>query len=144
MKIHHFTLPASDPAHVAAVLAELTGGRAVPLPHGQDSFLVADPQDPGTALEIWPRTTRSDVDGTLKYDGDDGPDRWPHHGYVSIELEADAILAVFEREGWPATLETFGPFPLVRGWIEGKTCIELVSPSQRDTYVNFFRGMLSQ
>lgn len=146
MKIHHATMPATKPAHVAGVLAELTGGRVVPLPHIEQAFLVVDPKDPGTAIEIWPRTARADVGSPhIVHDGDEGPERWPHHAYVSVDLDSDAILAIFEREGWPATIDHVGPpgsgFHLVRGWIEGRTCMELASPAQRDEYVSFFSSM---
>lgn len=145
MKIHHATVPATDPAHVAGVLAELTGGRVVPVPHIEQAFLVVDPDDPGTALEIWPRRARADV-GTphVVMDGDEGPARWPHHALISVERGTDEILAVFEREGWPAAVDHVGPpgsgFHLVRGWIEGRSVIELASPAHREEYVSFFQA----
>ena len=33
MRIHHFTVPAREPARVAAVLAEILGARVLSLPH---------------------------------------------------------------------------------------------------------------
>lgn len=57
MKIHHFTVPAADPARVASVLAELLGACAVPLPHSSGSFIVHD--GAGTAIEVWPASLRA-------------------------------------------------------------------------------------
>ena len=151
MKIHHFTIPARDPARVAGVLAELLGAKIIPNPHPQGSLIVYAGDQDGTAIEVWPAATRGDVgqheigprpDLTL-------PEAWPHHAYVSSDAcTAEQILAVFAREGWKADKVTNGPphasFSLVRGWIENQITIEIVDREMREQYERFFRVMLNR
>lgn len=143
MRIHHFTVPAREPARVAAVLAELLGARVVPLPHPEGTLLVTDAD--GTAIEVWPAATR--VDGSERALALRPelplPDAWPHHAYVTSDAcDSDQILAVFAREGWWAEKVRNGSpqagFSLVRGRIENHTQIELGGSDMRREYEHFF------
>ena len=58
MQIHHVTLPAHDPKHVAAVLAELTDAVSVPMPHPEGAWMIVDRDSPHTLLEVWPAAAR--------------------------------------------------------------------------------------
>lgn len=143
MRIHHFTIPAREPARVAAVLAELLGARVVPLPHPEGTLLVTDAD--GTAIEVWPAATRVDEEAhqlALRPELP-LPDAWPHHAYVTSEAcDSEQILAVFAREGWFAEKARNGSpeagFSLVRGRIENMTQIELGGSDMRAEYEQFF------
>lgn len=148
MNIHHFTLPARDPERVARVLAELTGGTVAPMPHPQGAWIVADPDEPSTLLEVWPSGMRCEVGSSHVVDTDDpGPSHWPHHAYVSVPTDVDAIKAVLDREGWTYEVARNGApngpgFELIRAWIEGHACIEFASPAQLAQYQTFLRGYM--
>ena len=154
MKIDHVTVPAHDPARVAAVLAELLGGRVVPLPHPRGTLLVYAGDSDGTALEVWPAKLRipAHVEGfakDLELRDLPLPEAWPHHAYISTDAsDAARILAVFAREGWAAELVRNGPpgagFSLVRGAIENQTQIELVGSEMRAEYERFFAQVVAQ
>ncbi|MBK7401159.1 MAG: hypothetical protein IPJ34_34125 [Myxococcales bacterium] len=147
MRIHHFTLPAREPERVARVLAELLGARVIPLPHPTGNLLVYAGDEDGSAIEVWPATTRGAVG-----DHDPGPsdlplpEAWPHHGYVTSDRStSEQILAAFAREGWRADRVRNGPpngpgFSLVRGWLENQTCIEIGAADMRAEYEAFFRA----
>lgn len=149
MRIHHFSIPAYDPGKVAAVLAELLGGRVVPLPHPEGNLLVYAGDSDGSAIEVWPAATRVSADERdlalrpeLPF-----PEAWPHHSYVTTNAcDADTILAVFAREGWWAEKVQNGPpnvgFGLVRGKIENHTGIELGGTEMREEYERFFQRVL--
>jgi len=143
MKIHHFTIPARDPAHVAHVLAELLGARVTRLPHPAENHLVWAENSDGTAIEVWPAGTRGDVgEAHLSITDMPLPKAWPHHAYVTHdECSAEQILAVFSREGWHAEKIHNGPpgfgFSLVRGWIENQIPIELGGRDMRHEYERF-------
>lgn len=146
MKIHHVTMPAFDPPKVAAVLAELSGGRAVPMPHPEDAWLVYAGDEDGTLLEIWPAATRAGVlEHATHLEDLPPPARWPHHAYVSVPTDEATILRVFEREGWPAEKVHQGPphsgFTLIRGWIEKQQVIELATAEMAAQYAGFIRAM---
>jgi catechol 2,3-dioxygenase-like lactoylglutathione lyase family enzyme len=145
MRIHHFTVPAHDPARVARVLAEVLGARVVPIPHPQGTLLVYGGDSDGTAIEVWPAGTRADpVANDLCLTDLPLPERWPHHGYITSDAaDTDAILAAFAREGWKAEKVHNGPpdagFSLVRAWIENHTGFEIGGRDMRAQYERFFR-----
>jgi hypothetical protein len=146
MRIHHFTVPAREPARVAAVLAEILGARVVPLPHPVGTLLVYGGDTDGTAIEVWPAATRVDEaqrDLALRPELP-LPEAWPHHAYVTSDTcDSERILAIFAREGWWAELAHNGPpnagFSLVRGRIENHTNIELGGREMREQYERFFQ-----
>jgi catechol 2,3-dioxygenase-like lactoylglutathione lyase family enzyme len=150
MRIHHFTVPARDPARVAAVLAEVLGARVIALPHPVGTLLVYAGDSDGTAIEIWPAGTRGRIGAAeLHVTELPLPEDWPHHGYVTTDAtDADQVLAIFAREGWRAERVQNGPlgrgFSLVRGWIENHTGIEIADRPMRAEYERFFAQMVSQ
>jgi hypothetical protein len=147
MRIHHFTVPAHDPEHVAKVLAELLGARVIPLPHPIGTQLVYAGDADGSAIEVWPATLRADVgEHELALRDLPLPSAWPHHGYVTADAcDPDRVLAVFAREGWRAERVHNGPpgggFHLVRGWIENHAQIEIGGSEMRTRYERFFAEM---
>jgi hypothetical protein len=55
--IHHVSLPARDPLHVAGILAEMLGGRAFHFPGPLADAAMAVSGDPhGTMIEVYPDT----------------------------------------------------------------------------------------
>ena len=55
--IHHVSISARAPKHVAEVLAELMNGRAYPFPGGiADSFIAVSSDDDGAMIEVYPET----------------------------------------------------------------------------------------
>jgi len=148
MKIHHATLPAHDPAHVAEVLAEMLGARVAPGVHPEGGFFVYGDDEDGTLLEIWPAGTRAAVgEHHLSVTDQPPPEAWPHHCYVSCESDAETILGIFEREGWKADRVHNGPpnggFDLIRGWLENQQVIEVVTPDMRTQYEKFIAMALA-
>jgi hypothetical protein len=148
MRIHHFTVPALDTDHVAAVLAELLGARVVPLPHPEGTRLVYAGDTDGTAIEVWPAATRVSADYQELAQRDlPLPTHWPHHAYITSDVcDADRVLAIFAREGWRAEKVYNGPpgagFGLVRGQIENHTSIEIGGAEMRAEYERAFRAMV--
>lgn len=147
MRIHHFTVPAHDPAKVAACLAEMLGARVVPLPHPTGTLLVYSGDEDGSAIEVWPAGLRGKVGDRELVLGDEPlPTAWPHHAYITSEkCDVQKVLSVFAREGWHAEQVQNGPpqhgFSLVRGWIENHTGIEIGGQDMRAEYERFFAGL---
>lgn len=145
MRIHHVSIPARDPARVAAALAEIFDARVVPLPHPRGTLLVYGGDSDGTAIEIWPSSLRLDAATQDLLPSDlPLPEAWPHHCFVTSDAcTTETILAIFAREGWPAEHVHNGPpgagFSLVRGRIEDHTSIELGGRDLRAEYEGFFR-----
>lgn len=147
MRIHHFTVPAREPARVAGVLAEILGARVVPLPHPEGTLLVYAGDRDGSAIEVWPANLRIDpVAHGLALRDLPLPEAWPHHAFVTSDAcDTETILAIFAREGWHAERVRNGPpgagFSLVRGFIENHTGIELGGRDMRAEYEGFFQQL---
>ena len=52
--IHHLSIAARDPQHVAGVLAEIMSGKAVPFPPNPGSFFALQLDDHGSGVEVYP------------------------------------------------------------------------------------------
>ncbi len=55
--IHHLSIAARDPQHVAGVLAEIMGGKAVPFPPNPGSFFALQLDEHGSGVEVYPAGT---------------------------------------------------------------------------------------
>ncbi len=55
--IHHLSIAARDPKHVAGVLAEFMGGVAVPFPPNPGSFFALQLDEHGSGVEVYPAGT---------------------------------------------------------------------------------------
>jgi hypothetical protein len=132
------------------VLAEMLGARVIPIPHPEGTLLVYGGDGDGSAIEVWPAGTRGEVGAhKLEIRDEPLPTAWPHHAYVTSDVsEPDAVLAIFEREGWKADKVHNGPphagFSLVRGWIENHAPIEIGGPSMRQQYEKFFQDLAAR
>src|SRR5207253_2709192 len=68
---------------------------------------------------------------------------------LGTELDKDTVLAIAKREGWPAQhykrgqaehsdMFPDGAFGAIEVWIEGRTMIEVLTPSMQKEYKDFF------
>ena len=87
--IHHISISAHDPKHVADVLAELMNGRCYPFPGGvADSFMAVSGDENGSMIEVYPEGvtlvpgTRDDAQVRANYDAK--PDYVPFHLLLSV------------------------------------------------------------
>ena len=55
--IHHLSISAHDPEHVAKVLGEVLGGHAFSFPPLSGGFIALAEDGFGTAIEVYPMTT---------------------------------------------------------------------------------------
>jgi hypothetical protein len=142
--IHHVSLPARDPARVAAVLAELTGGVVVPF-SGARGYLVALEDAAGTAIEVVADTLRlrpGEGDRGLRLTHTDAPDdatAYPFHLLLAVKVDQATVMAVGAREGWRTRHFWRGSggsrdFALIELWVEDRLLIELVTPEMAATY----------
>ncbi|QFY41201.1 hypothetical protein F6R98_00065 [Candidatus Methylospira mobilis] len=151
--IHHFSIPARDPAAVAAVLAEMIGGRAFRFPGPLPGAAMAVSGDPhGTMIEVYPDSVamaRGEGDEPVSYIPVPTDDRcMPFHALLSVPLDCAAIEAVGNRAGWRTRL--FGRaapglppvFHVIEVWVENRILLEVVPADLigvYETYMQFER-----
>jgi hypothetical protein len=141
--IHHLSIAARDPRHVAGVLAELMGGSAVPFPPNPGSFFALQLDDHGSGVEVYPAGTE------LRPGGSDGggfakrPEAergyGPTHFALSVATDADAVESIATREGWQCFRCNRGPFHVIEVWLENETMVEILPPEFAREYLAFTR-----
>jgi len=141
--IHHISLSAKNPPHVAKVLAEIVGGRVIPAPPNfpPDSYFILVGDEHGTLFEVLPYGTELRPD-----EGEAGfhTDREPNspfvasHAYISVPASREQIERIGERENWLTRYCNRGPFELIECWIENRQMLELAPPEMTAGYLGFF------
>ena len=136
--IHHLSIPAENPEHVATVLAEIIGGKVTPLFAGHGTFAAWSKDEHGTTIEVFPfgHTLRPGEDGQpMQVDNESTIARYTEtHAAISVELSATDLIAIAERERWQAAEHDRGPFRVVEFWLENRVLIEFFTPQMRADY----------
>lgn len=138
--LFHMSIAADDPRHVASVIAELWRGQARPFPPvTEGSWMALAGDKRGTLIEVYPLgTVLCETDGDADAHGEAlGMDRYsPTHGAIATALDRDAVLAIAEREGWPAKYrKRGGMFGVIELWIEGRQMMEVLTPEMQSEYL---------
>ena len=133
--IFHLSLPARDPARVAAVMAELWGGEAYPFHPIPGAWIALAGDAHGTALEVYPAdTVLFPGDAALASETRPPPANTASHAAVETPLAEHEIMAIAGREGWLARRCDRGPFQLIELWVEGWVLVELLTAEMAADY----------
>ena len=144
--IHHVSIPAREPEHVAEVLAELMNGKCVPFGPLQGAFMATS----GDANGVYPERATLDIpdrdDQVVFAENPATPQTWSFHLLLSVPREAAEVERIGAREGWRA--KTFGrgrrghkpSFHVVEFWLENRLLIEVATPEMAQEYLNFLKG----
>jgi hypothetical protein len=140
--IHHLSIAARNPKHVAGVLAELMGGKAVPFPPNPGSFFALQLDEHGSGVEVYPAGTElqpggSDGGGFVKKPEARG--FGPTHFALSVATDAGKVDAIAAREGWQCFRCNRGPFHVIEVWVENETMVEILPPEYAAEYLAFTR-----
>lgn len=138
--IHHLSIAARDPKHVADVLAEMMGGTAVPFSPNPGSFFALQLDENGSGVEVHPAGTELQPSGAVGA-GFAKTGAVPGYGAVhfalSVATDASKVKAVAEREGWECYDCNRGPFHVIEVWIENRTMVEILPPEYAREYLAF-------
>ena len=135
--IHHLSIAARDPQHVAAALAEIMGGTAVPFPPNPGSHFVLQLDDHGSGVEVYPAGTE------LRPGGEVGggfvrrePRQFaPTHFALSVTTDAAKVKGIVEREGWHCFDCNRGAFHVIEVWVENEQMVEVLPPEYAAEYL---------
>jgi len=141
--IHHLSIAARDPKHVAGVLAEFMGGLAVPFPPNPGSFFALQLDEHGSGVEVYPAGTElrpggSDGGGFVKKPAAERG-YGPTHFALSVTTQADAVEAIAAREGWQCFRCNAAPFHVIEVWVENESMVEILPPDFAAEYLAFTR-----
>jgi hypothetical protein len=153
--IHHVSIPARNPRHVAEVLAELFVGRAYPFAGRLPGAFMAVSGDPhGTMVEVYPESIVLEpgtgegeaifADGSKAGSPAPGPS-WPFHALISVPRERVEIERIGEREGWRTKFLGRGApgqppaFHVIEFWIENRLMLEVVTKPMAAAYAGILQ-----
>lgn len=142
--IHHISIAANHPQHVAHVLAELCQGQSAPFPAYAGSYLVLalDPQ--GTMIEVHPHGTelRPGQEDEISY-VTHNPSASAYsavHAAISVSTSEAQIRDIAAREGWRVMhCDRQGYFEVIELWIENQWLLELLPPDLAPQYLAFMQ-----
>jgi hypothetical protein len=143
--IHHVSIPAKDPKHVADVLAELMNGRAYPFPGSiADSFMAVSGDPHGTMIEVYPETLALKIgvadDEQVKATKAEPPAAYPFHVLLSVPIDRGAVQRIGDREGWRTKVFGRGApgkppvFHIFEFWVEDRFMLEVATPDMLAAY----------
>ncbi|HEY9605738.1 MAG TPA: hypothetical protein V6C85_29300 [Allocoleopsis sp.] len=142
--IHHISIPAENPRHVAEVLAEIWNGKAALFPPHPGSYLVFPGDEYGSAIEVYPLGTElvpGDGDEQVAFVQKASSSRFiATHAAVSVPTSQEQIEEIGRREGWRVvrcSRDSF--FDVIEFWVENWLMIELLPPALAQQYIAFTR-----
>jgi hypothetical protein len=153
--INHISIAVNNPEKVAAVLAEIWNGMALPFPPCPNSYMVLANDGRGTAIEVTPlntiivpgeglppeenfdQTTPTEEYESKFVESDFSPRYVPTHININTNLSVAEVKAIGAREGWRTLLCNRGEglFQLIEIWIEDRFMLEVFTPEMTKRYV---------
>ncbi len=151
--IHHFSMPARDPAGVARVLAELIGGRAYRFPGPLPGAAMAVSGDRhGTMIEIYPESVvmaPGEGEAPVAYrQAPPGSPAGPHAGFhvlLSVPHDRAAIERIGEAAGWRTMFFSRAApglppvFHVIEVWVENRFLLEVVPADMIEVYETYMQ-----
>src|SRR5579864_2295027 len=94
--IHHLSIAAREPEHVAGVLAEIMGGTAVRFPPNPGSFFALQLDQHGSGVEVYPAGTELEPNGSVGGSFVKKPERGfgSTHFALSVSTDSAKIQAI--------------------------------------------------
>ena len=144
--IHHISVPAREPKHVADVLADLMNGRAYPFPGPiPGSFMAVAGDQHGTLIEVYPADMTLETEGTARRKPEQKLQRGPCHALLSTPLSREQVEEIGKRAKWTTLFCGRGPdhqkplFHVIEVWIEDHFLLEVVPQTMIGDYEHLVR-----
>jgi hypothetical protein len=136
--IHHISIPAQNPRHVAEVLAEIWHGRVLPFAPHPGSYLAFAGDEHGTAVEVYPLGTEitpgKDAAGAGFQTRASPSPLTATHVAISVDASQEQIEHIGAREGWRVVRCNRGYFDVIEFWVENRLLLELLTPDLAAQY----------
>lgn len=134
--ILHASIAADDPRKTAETLAELIGGRALPIPGDGGAWMAVACDANGTAVEVLRRGReyhrRADAHCQMAW----GPEQ--RHGATHLMIETphdeETVIALAARRGCYAHRTRHAVFDVLEFWIDDCQLLDVMTPPMAATY----------
>ena len=138
--IHHLSIPARAPLHVAKVLTELFAGTLTGFGPYNNSYIAWMGDAYGSAVEVFPCGTElfpHTGQGQAQFRASSNPCAFcATHAAISVMRTEQEIYAIAQREGWRAVKLSRGSNEVIEFWIENSVMLELMTPAMSQDYVH--------
>lgn len=139
--IHHISIPANDPLHVAQVLAEVFDGKVGIFAPNPNSYIAIAGDEYGTLIEIYPSNSQiipGQGDRQAWFQQNTHPATYSAvHAAISVPTSWEQIERIAAREGWRVLLSSRdGLFDVIEFWVENQLMLELLTPTIVHKYLN--------
>ena len=141
--IHHLSIPAQNPRHVAEILTVLFNGVLTGFGPYQNSFIAWAADEHGTAVEVYPAGTEMFPDAGL------GQANFRHepsasgftttHAAISVQRTREEVFELAAQVGWRAIELPRGSFNVIEFWVENRVLLELMTPEMTEGYLQATR-----
>jgi hypothetical protein len=138
--IHHISISAHNPEHVAQVLAEVLNGQAVEFFPHPGSYMVFPMDEYGTGIEIYPLDTKlipGEGDKSGKFVNIANSSNFiATHAAISVTKTQEEIEEIGKRENWRTVRcnrDSF--FDVMEFWLENQVMLELLTPEMAAQYL---------
>jgi hypothetical protein len=138
--IHHLSISAQNPQHVAQVLAEILQGQPTPHPFNPGGYIIFPFDEYGTEIEVYPLGTEivpGDNEELRAYIQNTAASQsTATHAMLSVPINVEQIEQIAAREDWLVQRTSFG-FDFMMLWVENRLLIELLTPEMTAQYMAF-------
>ena len=147
--IHHVSISAREPKHVATVLAELMKGRVFPYPGRiAHAFVAVSDDEHGSMIEVFPEYIAlrpGENDLQVRPTNSASPKYTPFHLLLSVPIDGATAIGIGTREGW--RVGRFGrgspgkppAFHVIELWLENRLLVELTTQDMLADYIRRVR-----
>ncbi|HIK16495.1 MAG TPA: hypothetical protein IGS53_14600 [Leptolyngbyaceae cyanobacterium M33_DOE_097] len=139
--LHHLSVSAANPRHVAQVFAELMQGQSFEFPVVSGAYIAVAGDAFGTAIEVLPHKAVW-VPGDLEAEGrivETRPQFAAVHAALSVPVSRETVEEIGKREGWLVRYCDRGPFQLMELWLENTLMVELLTQEMIPNYLEFLQ-----
>jgi hypothetical protein len=137
--LHHLSIPAADPQHVAATLVELFQGSMTAFGPYPNAYIAWVGDEYGTGIEVFPLGTEllpDEGQSSAQFHHNPRTSRFgATHAALSVSPTKDEIFALARREGWRALELSRGQFRVIEFWIENQVMLELLTEEMTREYI---------
>ncbi len=136
MSLLHLSINADAPEDVAAFLAHVMGGLAMPFPPFPDCWIAFTEQDDGTAIEVYPTTHVLEAGAeqiSCEIKAREASTTFVHAALCAT-LDRSEIISLAADNGWIARICNRGPFECVEVWLENRLLVELLDAEMQRDY----------
>jgi hypothetical protein len=145
--IHHISIAAKNPLHVASVLAEIWHGKVFKFPH-PGSYVVFPFDKYGTGIEVLPLecvlVPASDTEPSKVIQVSHSSSFVATHAAISVPVSQEQLEQIGKREGWQVALCNRGPFDVIEFWLENRLMLEFLPPELATQYLQSIQPQIAE